>query len=113
MKLVLGNDAHSPGKPDPTLLKTIAKAYVWAERLKSGTVDSVHEIAIAEGVIESYVTRVLRLGFLAPEIVTAIIEGRQPAELTTKRLILREEISAHWKRQLAGLAAPETVRGPR
>lgn len=68
---------------------TIARAYVWAEKLKRGGADSVREIAKAEGVTESYVTRMLRLGFLAPEVVEAIVDGRQGDDLTADHLLKR------------------------
>jgi hypothetical protein len=105
MKLVVGNGGSITGAaPDPILVRTIAHAHDWAERLRTGKVDSIREIAKDEEVTESYVVRVLRLGFLAPEIVEAIVEGRQPVELTADRLVLREGISPVWKEQARRLA---------
>jgi site-specific DNA recombinase len=77
MKLVIRNgDNEVSGEPDMTLVKMVARARVWAEMLKSGKVNSVRNIADRERLTESYVTRVLRLGFLAPEIVEGILDGR-------------------------------------
>jgi len=104
MKLVIGGGGGIAGAaPDPVLVRTIAQAHDWAERLRSGKVNSIRDIAKSEGVTESYVVRVLRLGFLAPEIVEAIVEGRQPVDLTADRLVLREEISLVWKEQVGRL----------
>jgi DNA invertase Pin-like site-specific DNA recombinase len=100
LKLVVGGDAgSSTAGPDAALCKTIARAYEWAERLISGRDDSVRAIAKAEGVTESYVTRVLRLAFLAPAIVEAILDGRHPVELTADQLTLREDVPWAWVEQ--------------
>ncbi|MGA9795912.1 MAG: recombinase family protein [Rhizomicrobium sp.] len=104
MKLVIGNEPVAKSGPDPALLKTVARACVWAERLKNGTADSIRDIARAEGLTEGYVTRVLRLGFLAPAIIEMIIDGRQPDDLTADRLLLREEVPVIWKSQKELLA---------
>ncbi|MBS1833235.1 MAG: recombinase family protein [Acidobacteria bacterium] len=98
MKLVIGNERATPLAPDLVLTGTIARAYAWAEKLKRGGADSVREIAKAEGVTESYVTRMLRLGFTAPEVVEAIANGRQPVDLTANRL-LKLALPALWTRQ--------------
>jgi hypothetical protein len=108
MKLVVGNGGSVTGSsPDLVLVRTIAQGHDWAERLRSGKADSIREIAKGETVTDSYVVRVLRLGFLAPEIVEAIVEGRQPVELTADRLLLRERISTIWTEQTRRLAETE------
>lgn len=100
LRLVVGGDAGSrTAGPDAALCKTIARAYEWAERLISGRDDSVRAIAKAEGVTESYVTRVLRLAFLAPAIAEAILDGRHPVELTADQLTLREDVPWAWGEQ--------------
>ncbi|HSD34359.1 MAG TPA: recombinase family protein, partial [Alphaproteobacteria bacterium] len=60
---------------------------------------SVQGIAKTEGVDRSHVSRVLRLAFLAPDIVEAIVDGRHPVELTAKRLLLRENLPLDWREQ--------------
>jgi hypothetical protein len=55
------------------------------------------DIAVAEKINESYVGRVLRLTLLAPDIVEAILDGRQPAELTLP--VLMQPFSLDWQRQ--------------
>ena len=100
IKLIVGNGAdRTMTEPDLTLCKAIARAHEWAERLRAGRVQSARALAKAEGVTESYVTRVLRLGFLAPSIVEAILDGRHPVEITADQLTLRAPIPAIWVEQ--------------
>jgi hypothetical protein len=61
--------------------KAIARAFRWREMLENGTHATIAEIAAAEKINETYVGRVLRLTLLAPDIVEAILNGRQPAEM--------------------------------
>ena len=67
----------------------------------------MHRIAKAEGVVPSYVTRLLRLTWLAPDIVAAIVDGRQPIGLTANRLMANIRLPLEWQdqRELLGLAA--------
>lgn len=87
MKLVIGNEPAISTMPDPALVGTIARAYVWAEKLKNGNADSIRDIAREEGVTESYVTRILRLAFLTPEITEAIVKGHQFDDLDVNNLL--------------------------
>ena len=61
------------------------------------------DIAKAEGVARSYVSRVLRLAFLDPEITRRILEGRQPANLTAWRLIEDRTLPLLWRDQRLAL----------
>lgn len=67
----------------------------------------MQQVADAEGVVPSYATRLLRLTFLAPDIVTAIVGGRQPIELTASRLMNDTRLPLEWQAQgdLPGVAA--------
>ena len=77
-----------PARPDESLIKAVARGYSWYERLVSGEVDSLWAIAKELRVTERYVSRILRCAFLAPDIVEAILEGRQPPHLTVEKLRL-------------------------
>jgi len=99
MKVVIGAENRVAGETDQVLLKTLAKAYVWAERLRDGSADSVLEIAKTEGLTQSYVTRVLRLGFLAPNIIDAVLKGGAMADLTADHLLLHVDVSPLWCQQ--------------
>jgi site-specific DNA recombinase len=59
----------------------------------------LNEIAAEEGIGSSYVTRLLRLAFLAPDIVTAILNGRQPPHLTANRLMDDTRLPLDWPAQ--------------
>jgi hypothetical protein len=67
---------------DNAMVKAIAQAFRWREMLENGTHATIGEIAAAEKINETYVGRVLRLTLLAPDIVEAILSGRQPVEMT-------------------------------
>ena len=70
------------------MIKAVARGYAWYERLVSGEVDSLRAIAEELRVTERYVSRIFRCAFLAPDIVEAILEGRQPPQLTVEKLRL-------------------------
>ena len=72
---------------DNTLVKALARAFRWKCMLESGEFTTVKELAEHEKLGFSYMTRVLRLSLLAPEIVEAILEGRQPTEMKLADLL--------------------------
>jgi hypothetical protein len=82
---------------DNAMVKAIARAFRWRERLESGTHATIAEIAVAEKIHESYVGRVLRLTLLAPDIVEAIVAGRQPTEMTLS--VLMGPFPVAWREQ--------------
>ena len=69
-------------KADNTLVKALARAFRWKRMLESGEFATIAELAERECIAPSYMTRVLRLTLLSPEIVEAILDGRQSAEVT-------------------------------
>ncbi len=98
MRLVI-NSTASKTHIDPVLIRTIARAHVWSEELLSGRVPSMTEIASRSGVSNSYVKKLMPLAFLAPDIIEAIIAGKQPAHLTTQMLIRQISIPLDWEEQ--------------
>jgi site-specific DNA recombinase len=80
-------------------VKAVARARQWSEDLLMGRAQSVAEIAEREGAADRYVRRLMRLGFLAPEIVEAIVAGNQPPELTAEALAERIELPLLWTAQ--------------
>ena len=66
----------SKPQPDGTLVKALARAWRWQRMLDEGVYTSVSEIGEAENISKSYVSRILRLALLAPDIVEAILAGR-------------------------------------
>lgn len=71
-----------PARVDITLVKALARAFRWRKMLETGAHATIAELAAAEKINPSYVSRVLRLTLLAPDIVEAILDGRQPGGMT-------------------------------
>jgi hypothetical protein len=71
--------------------------------LETGHHDSVEACANAMGVTNSYFARIVRLAYLAPDITTAILDGRQPANLTVARLTRTHEFPLAWSEQRRAL----------
>jgi hypothetical protein len=65
----------SKPQPDSTLIKALARAWRWQRMLDDGVYTSVTEIGEAENISKSYVSRILRLALLAPDIVERILAG--------------------------------------
>lgn len=84
-------------KPDDALLKALARAHRWKHMLETGQVHNISEIAEAEKLGASYVSRIHRLTLLAPDIVEAILDGRQPRTLQLADLM--DEMPIEWERQ--------------
>jgi site-specific DNA recombinase len=82
---------------NPALISAVAQGYRWRNRLLNGEVGSVVEIARKAGVGPRYVIRMMRLGFLAPDIIEAILEGRQTAAVTVE--VFRKPIPLDWSEQ--------------
>jgi hypothetical protein len=72
---------------DNAMIKAIARAFRWRDMLERGEYATIREIAEAEKINESYVGRVLRLTLLAPNLVEAILDGRQPPDMTLATLM--------------------------
>ncbi len=75
---------------DITLIKAVVRAFRWRRMLETGRFATINELAAAEKINSSYVSRVLRLTLLAPDIVEAILDGRQPEGMTLPGLM------EHW-----------------
>jgi site-specific DNA recombinase len=99
LRLVIPNEPPSAAKADMVLLKTIARAHRWFDQLLSGEVKSLTEVATREGLNYRFVGKIIRLAFLAPEIVEAIAKGRQPPELSTELLTKRIRLPLAWNDQ--------------
>jgi hypothetical protein len=100
-KLVLAPDG-APGPPlapqvDSTLVKAIARAFRWQRMLETGRYATIKEIAKAEKINPSYVSRVLRLTLLAPATVDAILDGRANEARTFAEAMA--PFSVVWSRQ--------------
>jgi site-specific DNA recombinase len=100
MRMVLSDGtAAAASQPDQTLIRTIAHALRWWQRMSSDPGLTPTSLATAEGVTPSYLTRVLRLTFLDPAIIQMILDGSAPANLTAKRLTQPGAIAICWHEQ--------------
>ena len=82
---------------DSTLVKALARAFRWKKMLESGQFTTITELAKHENLALTYMTRVLRLSLLAPDIVETILDGRQPPEMTLAMLL--EPFPVEWEGQ--------------
>lgn len=98
-KLVITGEGACNRAPDPNLCRLIARVRLWFDQLASGKVESVRALGQRDGVHETEVTRALPLAFLAPNIVEAIIAGRQPEALTVERLKRLSPFPSDWADQ--------------
>ena len=101
-KLILtpdGTPASPPtrSRPDSALIKALARGFRWQKMLREGDYQTLEEIADAENINSSYISRLLRMTLLAPEIVEGILAGRQPEVLTMARAM--KPFPAEWRRQ--------------
>jgi hypothetical protein len=104
--LILAATSGPDGKIDDLLLRTVAKAHAWFEELKNDEQASVKNIAAREALPASEVSRRLPLAFLSPMIVSSILRGQHPIELTTKRLTRLGELPIDWNEQAEVLGLP-------
>ena len=86
------------------MVKAIARAFRWRKQLETGAHASVSEIATAEKINDSYVGRLLRLTLLAPEIIEAIVNGRQAPQITLA--VLMTPFPAEWEKQCRTFSFP-------
>jgi len=102
-RIIVESGAGVPVKADPILLKEVARARRCFDALVSGAVRSVDALAAIEGVSDRYISSLLPLAFLAPDIVEAIVGGTQPVDLTAKMLIRRIDLPTAWQDQRLAL----------
>jgi hypothetical protein len=89
--------AAHPCRTDSALVKALARAFRCKRMLETGGFATIGELAEREAIASSYMTRVLRLTLFAPDIVEAILDGRQGAEVTLARVL--EPFPLEWEGQ--------------
>ena len=100
-----GAESALPTRADPTFLKALARAFRYQHLLDEGRYASISEMAGAERIERGYLGSLLRLTLLAPDIVEAILDGRQPDRMGLPTLM--EPFPVEWNRQRAALSGPE------
>jgi hypothetical protein len=96
-EMQLPDSAAQPRRTDNTLVKALARAFRWKRMLESGAFTTIAELAEREGIAPSYMTRVLRLTLLAPDIVEEILDGQQRPEVTLARVL--QPFPSEWAAQ--------------
>jgi hypothetical protein len=105
-KLVLPGLAqqNQSSRGDPALIKAIARGRAWFEELATGRARSLQELAQRDGITRRYIRRLVDLAFLSPQLVEAILQGRQPVEPTVTRLT-ELDLPLDWAEQHALFAS--------
>jgi DNA invertase Pin-like site-specific DNA recombinase len=97
--LIDGGDGNSRRNPDYSLHRLLARAYRYNDMVMRSDGKSIRQLAAEAGVVRSYFTRILRLSFLAPNIVKAILRDRHPIELSAKHLANEIRLPIAWDEQ--------------
>lgn len=100
-EMQLPDGATQPRKTDNTLVKALARAFRWKRMLESGEFATIAELAEREGIAPSYMTRVLRLTLLAPDVIEGVLDGRQGPAVTLARVL--EAFPVEWEEQQRAL----------
>ncbi|MCA8880863.1 MAG: hypothetical protein KDA73_13125 [Rhodobacteraceae bacterium] len=109
-EMQLPDGAVQPRRTDGTLVKALARAFRWKRMLESGEYATIAELAEREGIAPSYMTRVLRLTLLAPDIVEAILDGKQGPKVTLARVL--EPFPMQWPEQFDAMAMARGCPNP-
>jgi hypothetical protein len=103
-EMQLPEGSPQPRRADNALVKALARAFRWKRMLESGEYATIAELAEREGIAPSYMTRVLRLTLLAPDIVDAILDGKQGPEVTLSKVLGPFPVS--WAEQRVHFGTP-------
>jgi hypothetical protein len=95
--------ARKPRRDD-TLIKALVRAHRWRRKIESGQAKSITDLAEQQGVTDAYVCRLLPLTCLAPDIVEAILDGRQPKGLRLAEVLGNGPLS--WEEQRHAWSSP-------
>jgi hypothetical protein len=102
MKFVI-EGADENGTPDPSLIRLLVRAHALSRRLAATPGSTLADVGAQEGMGAPYAARLMRLNYLAPDIVVTILNGRQPVGLTASQLISDTRLPLEWSAQRAAL----------
>lgn len=94
-------EQHDEALPDPRLFRAIARAWSWRRKLENGAATTIGDLAAAEKLSDRFVSRRLRLAYLAPEVLEQLLIRRRPAALSIDDI--SSAAQAPWSGQ------PETI----
>jgi len=100
-EMILPPNAQTRRQADDSLIKALARAFRWKRMLDSGEFSTITELAQRERIAAPFLTRTMRLAQLAPDLIEAILDGRQPRGLTLE--LLRIPLPLDWSGQRASL----------
>jgi hypothetical protein len=92
-----GSEWTPSARVDSALVQAVVRAHRWRELLEAGQHGTAADLARADKVNDSYLSRVLRLTLLAPDIIEYILDGRQPRSLELKALL--RPLPCDWQQQ--------------
>jgi hypothetical protein len=111
-KLIMTAEVPPAPKPKPrrdeTLIKALVRAHRWRRQIESGRAKSITDLAEQEGVTDAYVCRLLPLTCMAPDVVEAILDGRQPKGLRLAEMLGNGPLSWEEQRRIYSIAANHT-----
>jgi site-specific DNA recombinase len=99
---LLAGTEQNRARPVPSLVRAVARANDWMDRILSGEIPNQRALAKETGFDERYISRIIPLAFLAPDITEAILEGKQPPDLFLGKSV--EQIPLQWTQQRTALA---------
>ena len=103
MRLVIPNPNIARANHDHALIRSIAQAHRWFEELLAGDAVNIQAIAQREGLDQGAISRMMRLAFLAPNIIERIVAGTQPVDLNRQKLLRMQALPESWQQQRAML----------
>ena len=96
-------------RPDETIIKALVRAHGWRRRIENGDARSITDLAEQERVTDAYICRLLPLTCVAPDLVAAILDGRQPKGLRLAEMLGNGPLA--WEEQRVRWGAVVTARG--
>lgn len=83
---------------DPHILRAVGRAWAWRRRLESGEAATIRDIARAENISDRFVSRIIRLAYLSPEVLERLLIWREAPSITVKELA--KAASLPWAEQI-------------
>lgn len=97
--ILYADDGSRRPAPDLSLIRAVVRGHDWFRRMMAPDRPTMADIAATDGVTPAYLRRLFDLAFLAPDIIAAILDGRQPIELSAERLTRLDDLPLDWGRQ--------------
>ncbi len=107
VRLLLADTEQNRARPVPSLVRAVARAHDWMDRILSGEVPNQQALAKQTGFDKRYISRIIPLAFLAPDITEAILDGKQHPNLSLEKCI--NEIPFEWSQQRAAMTATKDI----